>query len=71
MPELALHKLCFDAILVRKLGDSYNPMSIAEFVALSVDARIALLMQRKIRFFAGEEEVSVYEAVKSLDEARR
>jgi len=30
-----------------------------------------LLMQRKIRFFEGETEVAIYDAMKSLDAARR
>ncbi|HKK51953.1 MAG TPA: hypothetical protein VKA74_10215 [Myxococcota bacterium] len=71
MAGLDLRKLLFDSILVRKRGDSYNPMSIEEFVGLPVDERIALLMQRKIRFFDGETEVATYDAVKSLDDARR
>lgn len=71
MVGLDRHKLRFDSILVRKLGDSYNPMSIEAFLALPVDERIALLMQRKIRFFEGETEVAVYDAVKSLDDARQ
>lgn len=63
--------LCFDAILVRVSGDNYNPMSVDEFVSLPVDERIGLIMRRLVRFFDGEREVPVYEAVKSLSDARR
>lgn len=68
--KVDLRDLCFDAILVRVIGENYNPMSIDAFVALHVDERIALIMQRRLRFFAGEREVPVYEAVKSLRDAR-
>lgn len=71
MTEVDVRDLCFDAILVRVIGENYNPMSIEAFVALHVDERIALIMQRRLRFFAGEREVPVYEAVKSLSDARR
>jgi len=71
MAAFDIRKLRFDSILVRKLGDSYNPMSIEAFLALPIDERIALLMQRKIRFFEGETEVAIYDAMKSLDAARR
>ncbi len=71
MTEVDVRDLCFDAILVRVTGENYNPMSIAAFVALHVDERISLIMQRRLRFFAGEREVPIYEAVKSLSDARR
>lgn len=71
MTKVDVRDLCFDAILVRASGDNYNPMSVAEFVSLQVDERIALIMRRKVRFFDGEREVPVYEAVKSLSDARR
>ncbi|MEZ4282049.1 MAG: hypothetical protein R3F21_20800 [Myxococcota bacterium] len=71
MTEVDVRDLCFDAILVRVIGENYNPMSIEAFVALHVDERIALIMQRRLRFFAGEREIPVYEAVKSLSDARR
>lgn len=63
-------KLCFDAIFVRVVGDNYNPMRVEEFLALHVDERVSLIMRRKLRFFSGEEEVAVYDAVKSIGEAR-
>ena len=71
MTSVDLRDLCFDAILVRVTGENYNPMSIEAFIALHVDERIALIMQRRLRFFAGEREVPVYDAVKSLSDARR
>lgn len=71
MSGLNKQALCFDMILVRKAGDRYNPMSIDGFLSLPVDERISMIMDRKIRFFAEEVEVPVYEAIKSLDEARR
>jgi len=70
MTRLDPARLCFDAILVRIAGDNYNPMSIEDFVALHVDERIALIMGRKLRFFDGEREVPVYDAIKSIGEAR-
>jgi hypothetical protein len=63
-------KLCFDAIFIRVVGENYNPMPLEEFLALHVDERIALIMRRKLRFFAGEKEVAIYDAVKSIGEAR-
>jgi hypothetical protein len=69
--DVDVRALCFDAILIRVSGDNYNPMSVEEFVSLQVDERIALIMRRRIRFFDGEREVPVYEAVKSLSDARR
>ncbi len=63
-------RLCFDAILLRMVGDNYNPMSIEEFIALHIDERIALIMGKRLRFFDGEKEVPVYDAVKSLGQAR-
>lgn len=63
-------KLCFDGILVRKAGDNYNAYALDEFLALPIDERISMIMERRIRFFAGEVEVPVYEAMKSLNEAR-
>lgn len=63
-------RLCFDAILLRMVGDNYNPMSIEEFIALHIDERIALIMGKRLRFFDGENEVPVYDAVKSLGQAR-
>ena len=71
MTRVDVRDLCFDAILVRVAGENYNPMSIEAFIALHVDERIALIMQRRLRFFAGEREVPVYDAVKSLSDARR
>ncbi len=71
MTKVDVRALCFDAILIRVSGDSYNPMSVDAFVALQIDERIALIMGRRIRFFDGEREVPVYEAVKSLSDARR
>jgi hypothetical protein len=71
MTKLDARKLCFDAILLRMAGDNYNPMSVEQFVALHVDERIALIMGRRLRFFDGETEVPVYDAVKSISEARR
>jgi hypothetical protein len=71
MSTLDLRKLGFDAIFVRKAGESYNPMSLDDFLGLPVDERISLIMGKRLRFFDGEREVSVYDAVKSLDEARR
>lgn len=71
MTKVDVRDLCFDAILVRVAGENYNPMAIEAFIALHVDERIALIMQRRLRFFAGEREVPVYEAVKSLSDARR
>ncbi len=63
-------KLCFDAIFIRMVGESYNPMPLEEFLALHVDERIALIMRRKLRFYSGEHEVAIYDAVKSIGEAR-
>lgn len=63
-------RLCFDAILLRMVGDNYNPMSIEDFLALHIDERISLIMGKRLRFFAGEKEVPVYDAVKSLGQAR-
>ena len=71
MAELDRSKLCFDIILLRKQGDNYNPMPIHEFADLPVDERIRLIMDRKIRFFADEVEVPTYDAIQSLDAARR
>lgn len=71
MTKVDVRDLCFDAILIRVSGDNYNPLSVEEFVAMQVDERIALIMRRKVRFFDGEREVPVYEAVKSLSDARR
>lgn len=62
--------LCFDMILIRKAGDNYNELSVEKFIELPVNERISMIMQKKIRFFAGEEEVPVYAAIKSLDDAR-
>jgi len=63
-------RLCFDAILLRMVGDNYNRMSVEEFLALHIDERISLIMGKRLRFFAGEKEVAVYDAVKSLGQAR-
>jgi hypothetical protein len=71
MRSFDARKLCFDAILIRVAGDNYNLMALEEFLALHVDERIALIMQRRLRFFDGEKEVPVYDAVKSVSEARR
>ena len=71
MRHFDARKLCFDAILIRVAGENYNPMTLEEFLALHVDERIALIMQRRLRFFDGEKEVPVYDAVKSVSEARR
>jgi len=70
MSRIDRAQLCFDAILVRVAGDNYNPMSIDDFLALHVDERIALIMGRKLRFFDGEQEVPVYDAIKSIGAAR-
>jgi len=71
MRSFDARKLCFDAILIRVAGDNYNPMSLEKFLELHVDERIALIMQRRLRSFDGEKEVPVYDAVKSVSEARR
>jgi hypothetical protein len=70
MTEFDRRKLCFDSILVRAAGSNYNPMSIEAFLALHFDERIALIMGRRVRFFEGEKEVAVYDAVKSISDAR-
>lgn len=71
MSGIDRRRLCFDMILVRKSGDRYNPISVDAFVALPIDERISMIMSKRIRFFADEVEVPVYQAIKSLDEARR
>lgn len=70
MSRIDHRKLCFDSILVRVTGSNYNPMSIQSFLALHFDERIALIMGRRVRFFEGEREVAVYDAVKSISDAR-
>lgn len=70
MTDIDRRKLCFDSIVVRASGTNYNPMSIEAFLELHFDERIALIMGRRVRFFEGEKEVPVYDAVKSIRDAR-
>ncbi len=71
MSTIDRSRLCFDLILVRKRGDRYNPLPVEAFAELPVDERIRLIMDKRVRFLADETEVPVYQAIKSLDEARR
>ena len=70
-PEIDPNELSFDSILIRQSDRGYNLMPLEEFLALPVDRRIDLIMDRRIRFVRGDDEVSPYTALQSLDRHRR
>ncbi len=63
--------LCFDTILVRKSGHGFNHLALPDFLALPVDERIEMILDRRIRFVNGEDEVSPYAALESLERHRK
>lgn len=69
--EIDFQRLNFDAILIRKSLSGYNLLDIRDFLDMPVDRRIELIMERRIRFASGEDEVSPYAALKSLEQARK
>lgn len=64
-------ELAFDTILVRQSDRGYNLYSLESFLALPVDERIEMILDRRIRFLDGEKEVSPYAALDSLERHRR
>lgn len=63
--------LNFDTILVRKSGRGYNHLALGDFLALPVDERIEMILDRRIRFVNGEDEISPYAALESLERRRK
>ena len=63
---MADRTLCFDMILCAKSSGGFNPMSVEELLTLSITERLALIRERRLKFFRGEEEVPVFDAIKSL-----
>jgi hypothetical protein len=55
--------LPFDRIV---LGDKKHQLSIQQFLALPLDQRIALILERKLAFFRGDAPVNQAAALKSL-----
>lgn len=64
-------RLNFDTILVRQSERGYNLLSLDEFLALPVDIRIEMILDRRVRFVNGEDEVSPYAALESLERYRK
>lgn len=56
----------FDLILCEQSADGYNPVSLERFLDIPLPERITLIQQKKVRFFRGEEEVPVFEALQSI-----
>lgn len=58
---------CFDLILCKQSEGGYNPISKTALMALPMSERIALIQGRRLKFFRGDTEVPVFEALKSLN----
>ena len=67
MGEPSLGQSCrFDMILCERSAEGFNPISKREFLDLPLSERNALIRGKKVKFFLGEVEVPLIEAVKSL-----
>lgn len=64
-------KLAFEQIAVQRSSLGFNLIDIHEFLAIPLDQRIALIVEKKVKFLAGSEIVSTLAALRSIEAAKK